>query len=324
MQQALAKWLLAPQRPGLGRVVGGFGARPDFLIIGTQKGGSTSLYRYLTAHPKIRSAAVKEIHYFSYHHASPESWYRAHFPPAFWLEARGLKTGEASVSHLHVPAAAGRVAAFAPAAKLIVMLRNPVSRAFSHYQMSVKQGHETLPFAEALALEPERLQRERERLGTDAAYSQGKSHRYHSYLLRGHYAEQLERWFAHFPREQFLILSSEHFFKNPSDTYHDVLSFLDLPEIDLPSYRQLNKGSEARPDLPAELRGQLELYFAPHNARLEGLLELPSPEVSLPARPDSRTAPPTRASHRPRARVLTDGAFGSQRTLSSGDKRPPP
>ena len=315
VQKGLTKWLLAPQRSGLGRAVGKLGARPDFLIIGTQKGGSTSLYRYLTAHPKVRSAAIKEIHYFSYYHACPESWYRAHFAPSFWLKARGLQTGEASVSHLHVPGAPERVAASAPGAKLIVMLRNPVARAFSHYQMSVEQGHETLPFAEAVALEPERLQRERELLG-DAAFSHGPSHRYHSYLLRGHYAEQLERWFAHFPREQFLILSSETFFKNPSETYHDVLNFLDLPEMDLPSYRQLNKAA-ARPAFPADLREQLDLYFAPHNARLEALLE-----PTLPARPDGRTAPPTRTGYRPRSRVLTNGAFGPQRDARS-EKRPP-
>ncbi len=319
VQQGLTKWLLAPERPGLGRAVGTLGARPDFLIIGTQKGGSTSLYRYLTAHPKVRSAAIKEIHYFSYYHACPESWYRAHFAPGFWLRARGLQTGEASMSHLHVPGAPERVAASAPGAKLIVMLRNPVARAFSHYQMSVKQGHETLPFAEAVALEPERLQRERDRLG-DAAFSHGPSHRYHSYLLRGHYAEQLERWFAHFPREQFLILSSESFFRNPSETYHDVLGFLGLPEIDLPSYRQLNRAAEARPAFPPELRAQLEGYFAPYNARLEKLLEVLNLEVPTPpARVGRQTAPPTRAPHRPRARVLTDGTFGQR----SPGERPP-
>ncbi len=321
VQQGLTKWLLAPERPGLGRTVGTLGARPDFLIIGTQKGGSTSLYRYLTAHPKIRSAAIKEIHYFSYHHACSESWYRAHFAPSFWLNARGLQTGEASVSHLHVPGAAQRVAAFAPDVKLIVMLRNPVARAFSHYQMSVKQGHETLSFREAVALEPERLQTERKLLGDDA-FSHGPSHRYHSYVLRGHYAEQLERWFAHFPREQFLVLSSESFFKNPEDTYHDALGFLDLPEIDLPSYRQLNRAAEARPAFPPDLREQLEGYFAPHNARLEALLEAPTSErPTLPARVGrSQTAPPTHAPHRPRTRVLTDGKFGPQR---SPGERPP-
>lgn len=322
VQQGVTKWLLAPERPRLGRAVGKLGARPDFLIIGTQKGGSTSLYRYLTAHPKVRSAAIKEIHYFSYYHACPESWYRAHFAPAFWLGARGLQTGEASVSHLHVPAAAERVAAFAPEVKLIVMLRDPVARAFSHYQMSVQQGHETLSFGEAVAAEPERLQRERDLLGPDDAFSSGPSHRYHSYLLRGHYAEQLERWFTHFPREQFLILSSETFFKNPSETYHDVLGFLNLPEIDLPSYRQLNRAAEVRPAFPPDLREQLEGYFAPLNARLEALLEAPPERPTLPTRVGrSRTAPPTRAPYRPRARVLTDGAFGQQR--SSGDQRPP-
>lgn len=282
-QQAALRQLLAPHRPGLGRALGGLGARPNFFIIGTQKGGSTSLYRYLAGHPEVCAAALKEIHYFSYHHACPERWYRAHFPPEPWLRARNLQTGEASVSYLHVPTAPERLAAFAPAAKLIVMLRNPVSRAFSHHQMSVKQGHETLPFRDAVALEPARLQEERERLGADAAFSHGRHHRYHSYLLRGRYAEQLERWFAHFPREQFLVLQSEAFFKNPAATYREVLEFLDLAPFDLPVYARHNQGKREGSVLSAELREQLGAYFAPHQARLEQLLGTPPvPTANIP------------------------------------------
>lgn len=275
LPQALTKWLFHPERSSLTRIGGSLGAHPNFLIIGAQKGGSTSLYRYLTDHPKVRSAALKEIHYFSCHYDCPETWYRAHFAPSLWLSTEHLQTGEASVSYLYTPTAPGRVAAFKPDMKLVVMLRNPISRAYSHHQMSVKQGHETLSFEEALTLEPERLQQERDLYGPDEAFAQGKSHRTHSYLLRGHYAEQLERWLAHFPREQLLILSSEDFFRSPAETFHTTLAFLGLKQIDLPVYRQLNKGQKAHSGFSAELMMKLEAYFAPHNARLEQLLGRP-------------------------------------------------
>lgn len=308
-RQGALKWLLAPHRSGLGRVVGGLGARPSFFIIGTQKGGSTSLYRYLTDHPEVCPAALKEIHYFSYHPTCPELWYRAHFAPARLLRAKKLQTGEASVSYLHVPAAPARLAAFTPAAKLIVMLRDPVSRAFSHYQMSVKQGRETLPFRDAVALEPERLRRERELLGAEAAFREGLHHRYHSYLLRGHYAEQLERWFAHFPREQVLILSSEAFFKNPGETYREALEFLDLSPVELPIYAQHNRGKQEGSALSARLREQLGAYFEPHQARLEQLIGTPStpapsdvpgnPAAKRKGAPLKRAYPKSQPSHHP-------------------------
>lgn len=205
------------------------------------------------------------------------------------LEAKKLQTGEASVSYLHVPAAPARLAAFAPAAKLIVMLRDPVSRAFSHHQMSVKQGHETLAFEDAVALESERLRRERELLGADAAFRQGTHHRYHSYLLRGHYAEQLERWFNHFPREQVLILSSEAFFRNPTETYREALEFLNLSPVDLPVYPQHNRGKREGSALSVELREQLGAYFTPHQARLEQLIGTPHIPAPLGA-PDNPAA----------------------------------
>ncbi len=115
------KRALSPRHPGFGRLIGA-GKRPDFLIIGTQKGGTTSLYSYLAAHRNVSPAVTKEIHYFDFHYRCGDSWYRAHFAPAAWLSARRQRTGEASPGYLFNPYAPARVAAFAPDVKLIAML----------------------------------------------------------------------------------------------------------------------------------------------------------------------------------------------------------
>ena len=138
---------------------------PDFLIIGTQRGGTTSLYNYLVEHPGIGAASIKEVHFFDTPHFKQGlAWYRGHFPSAFqrYYVERSLKhgfvTGEASPYYLFHPHAPKRVAGLMPQMKLIVMLRNPVDRAYSHYHHEVAGGHEKLAtFEEAIACEDERL-----------------------------------------------------------------------------------------------------------------------------------------------------------------------
>ncbi len=262
---------LSHKKPAVARLIGRFGTKPNFLIIGTQKGGTTSLYGYLAAHPKVFSALVKEVHYFDFHFDCGLNWYLAHFPPKVLTRSRGALTGEASPEYLFTPQTPARVAELLPDARLIVMLRNPIDRAYSQYQMSVRRGRETLPFEQAVQLEAERLADERAQLGEEVAYAHGGAHRHHSYLLRGHYAEQLERWFEHFPRESFYFIESESFFWQPAPAHAAALDFLKLPEHRLPSYPNFNHWGYAK--IAPDLREQLERYFTPHNERLEGLVE---------------------------------------------------
>ena len=118
-----------------------------------------------------------------------------------------------------------------PRTKLIVLLREPVARAWSHYNHSFRKGDETLAFEEALAREPERLRGEEERLVRDDAYF-SKPHRHLSYLARGIYAVQLERWFQSFERDRFLVLKSEDFFARPRDAVLRATGFLGLAPRD--------------------------------------------------------------------------------------------
>src|SRR5437764_5111475 len=122
---------------------------PDFLIIGTQRGGTTSLYHYLKTHPCVQLANTKDTHFFDKKFNKGLSWYRGHFPTRLGkyytqrVRQQPFVTGEASPSYLFHPHAPGRVAQLLPSARLIVLLRNPVDRAYSQYFHAVKLGHES-------------------------------------------------------------------------------------------------------------------------------------------------------------------------------------
>ena len=179
------------------------GRLPDFLIVGAQRAGTTSLYDYLCSFPQVASAAQKEVHYFDLQLQRGPSWYRAQF-----IEAPGTITGEASPYYLFHPLAPARAAELVPRAKIVVVLRDPIERAYSHYHHEVRCGFETLTFADALRAEPERMAGEEARI-LDGVDDPQSSHRHHSYLSRGRYLEQLERWREHFPADQVLIVRSE-------------------------------------------------------------------------------------------------------------------
>jgi len=239
---------------------------PDFLIIGAQKAGTTALYAYLRQHPQITGPSWKEVSFFDRHYAHGEAWYRGNFPNT--LRARGL-VGEASPSYLFHPLAPGRVAAMVPDAKLVALVRNPVDRAFSHYQHEVALDREPLSFEDALEAEDERLRGEEERMRADPAYFSRAWWDY-TYRARGRYAEQLERWLAVFPREQLLIVPNEDLDAEPAQTHALVLEFLGALPHRLDSYpRVFDRQYEP---MNAETRARLAAEFAGPNRRLYELL----------------------------------------------------
>jgi hypothetical protein len=157
-----------------------------------------------------------------------------------------------------------------PAVKLIFLLRNPASRAYSHYQHSRRRGREPLSFGEAIAAEPQRMAGLHEHLLADpTAHSAG--HRHHSYVTRGRYAEQLEAWFARFAREQIMVVQAERLFKQPGEVFADVCRFLELDDWQPREFATHNSGRYHDP-MPIEIRQQLTRHFEPANERLFDLL----------------------------------------------------
>jgi sulfotransferase family protein len=238
---------------------------PDFLILGAQKAGTTALYAYLRWHPQVTGPSFKEVSFFDRHYARGERWYRAHLP----IRRSGI-VGEASPSYLFHPLAPERVARMLPRARLIALLRNPVDRAFSHYQHEVALGREELSFEDALAREDERMQGELERMLRDPSYF---SHAWWNwtYAARGRYAEQLERWLDAFPREQLLVLFTEELAADTAGTYRRVLDFLGVDARGLDSYPRIFEREYGGMDPATRIR--LEGEFAEPNRRLGELLE---------------------------------------------------
>jgi hypothetical protein len=256
---------------------------PSYLIIGAQRAGTTSLYDYLCRHPDIAGPTAaktdipwaKELHFFDDKYWLGVNWYRSFFPLAATraiIRRRGgdLLAGEASPSYLFHPAVPERVAATVPRVRLIALLRDPIERAYSHYQLMVRTGREKLSFEDALTAEDERLAAEEERMRADPQYSSA-NYRHYAYLTRGLYAEQLERWLAFFARDQLLVVRSEDFRARPGEVYAEIISFLGLRPWQPTEFTPRNRASYAPID-PA-LRARLEERFAEPNARLAQLLD---------------------------------------------------
>lgn len=232
--------------------------KPNYIIIGTQRGGTTSLYEYLCEHPLVKPAQKKETYFFTRQFRNGLKWYLSLFP-------KDAVTGEATPYYLFHPLVAGRVGELYPEMKLIVLLRNPVERAYSHYKLEKSRDKEDLSFGEALNQEQTRLE------GLEELLIKNPNHRSpihfcHSYLAKGRYIEQLKRWTGFFPLKQILILKSEDLYENPLKVYEEVLKFLELPGHELKTYAQYNKTKSE--EIHPQLREALVEYFKPFNKEL--------------------------------------------------------
>ncbi|HEY3428106.1 MAG TPA: sulfotransferase domain-containing protein [Acidimicrobiia bacterium] len=259
---------------------------PDFIVIGVQRGGTSSLFKYLSFHPEIVPSIRKEVEYFSrYRGEHGFSWYKSHFPLTSTRSrahavGRRLLTFEATPTYLDHPHTPAQIAEAMPATKLVVLLRDPISRALSHHQHMTRLRLETFPFSQAVRFEEDRIREERSKVLADPLYYSRPYTRY-CYAYRGLYATHLEGWLRHFSRDNFLFLRSEDFYADPSTSLGRILSFVGVDPLWRPaefanySYRQ---GPPAEyDDMDALTRSLLEEKFAPHNQRLKELL---GPEFS--------------------------------------------
>ena len=267
--------ILLRQNPGRGRLL------PDFIVFGAAKSGTTSLYGLLAEHPCVEPCVTrdaqfgntKEVRFFDYNWYRGRDWYRSHFPlersrRKFEAEhARPFLTGEGSPTYISNLWAPTRVRKLLPNVKLIAVLRNPVDRAYSHFQYSRRAGlEECESFVEAVACEEDRLRPEWARMAADPRYNSWNFAAW-SYLARSRYDEQLERWLALFPREQFLFLKAEDLFARPQPAIDATFEFLGLPPHPSKGVGQLNVSPEYE-TMPHATRERLAEYFRPHNERL--------------------------------------------------------
>ena len=245
---------------------------PDFLILGVEKGGTSSLYDYLLQHPSVSSASTKEINYFNKYYDRGLDWYRVCFPFKIYkfiaknLLHKNFLTGEASVRYFDYPHAPERIKQILPSLKFIILLRNPVDRAYSQHSMVTRGGNENLTFEQAIQCEKERIEEDYQKMKNDKNFYSDKYFR-HAYLERGIYVDRLKKWMNIFPKKQFLIFDSKDFFENPSMIYLKTLEFLNLPNIPLKKYEVKGRKNE-NPRMDPNLREKLIDFFRPHNERL--------------------------------------------------------
>lgn len=238
---------------------------PDFVIVGAQKAGTTSLFHCLRQHPRVVPPSSKEVHFFDLNHGRGLAWYRGHFclererAALMARHGRPVMTFEASPYYMYHPLAIERMAEALPGVRAIAMLRHPVERTWSHYWHERRKGREPLDFEAALAAEPERLR------GAPACVSH--AHQHHSYVGRSLYAPQVERLIRVLGRDRVCLVRSEAFFADPARETARVLAFLGLPPAPGIDYGAKNAGAYEKA-MPLDVARRLEAVFTDDVRRL--------------------------------------------------------
>lgn len=232
----------------------------NFLIGGTQKGGTTTLDAYLRSHPSVLMSKQKEVHFFDNesHFCSgivDYSIYHSNFEP----NQNGMLIGEATPIYMYWLPAPKRVLDYNPDMKWILVLRNPIERAYSHWNMERNRGAESLSFLDAVTYEKER-----------STENLPEQHRVYSYIDRGFYTTQIRRIWQYFPIEQTLFLKSETLRDNPSDAACKIFEFLGIKN-NMVSHQNLHIGNYFSKLTDAE-RTHLKKLFKDEILELENLL----------------------------------------------------
>lgn len=203
------------------------------MIAGVQKAGTTAMFDHLAEHPGLALSHVKETHFFddeTIDWSAPDyGAYHRRFPPA-----DGRPRGEATPIYTYWPRCLERIRAYSPAARLIVMLRDPVERAWSHWRMEYARGAEERPFAWC-------IRQGRQRLFEASPWGH---HREFSYVERGFYGEQMERVFALFPRDQVLVARADELRADPAAVLARVSAFLGVAALAAAQPRESHVGRE--------------------------------------------------------------------------------
>lgn len=237
---------------------------PDFIIAGASKGGTSSLYSYLSYHPQLLLSHKKELDFFGQNFEQGFDWYLSHFPSI--TDNKNFLTGEATPNYLRFPIVAQRIKEYCPQTKIIILLRNPVDRTISWHYHKINTGLTTGNLETAITQEIKEL----ESLSLTELMAGG--YRSIDNIFSSLYYYQLKAWMQHLPRKQFLILKSEDFYDNTVSIMEQVFQFLEIPAQQLREYPKINVGSYQQVD--TETRKQLAEYFKPYNQQLEEFLGL--------------------------------------------------
>lgn len=247
-------------------------AKPDFLIIGTQKAGTTSLHAYLATHPALALAkGRKELHYFNLYHNRGLRWYLSHFPLRWRKE--GALWFEATPDYLWHDLAPGRMHRSIGRPKLIAVLRDPAERAYSAWNMwhSFATRADQDPGRADLRSFPEAIEAE---LASPDRQADLPFH----YVRMGEYADHIERWLGYFRREDMLLLDYGEMARDLPTFLDRVCHFLDVPAFAEEAVRNLSQTrhwsgpTRNRTEADEEMLARLRAHYEPFDARLKIVL----------------------------------------------------
>lgn len=245
---------------------------PEALIVGAQKSGTTTLHACLSAHPRIHgpiapmdSSPRKELHFFSNHWDKGVDWYRSHFE---FTDGIGL---ESTPNYLCDPDAQERLCSVIPDAKLIVSLREPVARAFSHFNHYTQALEKTKHWKHDFPRPGESFS-----ANVEAGVNEiGRP--WYGIVNRGYYDEQLSHLLKFFPREQVHVVIMERWIEHPDECLDGILNFLGVDHVELPKKAAHMRAYTVDP-LSADTAAFLKDLYRPHNERLFDLLGDSIPE----------------------------------------------
>ena len=244
-----------------------FRVLPDFLVIGVGRSGTTSLYYYLDQHPSIVKSSYDEIGFFDDNFHLGLSWYRSMFTTIFTkflikLKTKYFMTYEVTPWYVRRPWTARRIKKIFPNIKLIIVLRNPIDRTYSHYHLST-QNDEKRDFKVVIKEDMKNISQWNITEKNDSYFSNQVQN---SKLARGFYYEQIIPWFELFSKEQIMIISSEDLASKTQSTLREIFSFLELPIYDIKNTEKVNVSKYSKMD--QETRNLLIDFFRPYNEKL--------------------------------------------------------
>ena len=243
---------------------------PDFIVIGAGRTGTTSLYYYLQEHPSIKKSAYDELGFFGENFHLGLNWYKSLFTTIFTRFFVKLRTGyfmtyDITPQYIRRPWVAEQIKSILPKIKLIAVLRNPVDRTHSHWQLYKKntQKNDNRTFEEMIKDDIENIQKN-STVSKDNFYFANFVE--NSFLARSFYAEQLDVWFKLFPKEQILVIKSEDLANNTRKIMNQIFDFLGLPKYDLMHVTKVNTLNYS--PMKEETRSFLIDFFKPYNKKL--------------------------------------------------------
>ena len=246
---------------GLSGITASSRVLPDFIISGTVRSGTTSLYYNICEHPSVLPASYDEIGFFDSNYHLGINWYRSMFPTEKEMkqvkkETNFAITGEDTPFYFWKKEAAERIFQDIPNSKIIIIFRNPVDRAYSNYNLGIRKKTESLSFEDAIDEEMNFLKTHSFRDAVD---------RRRSYLSKGLYENQIKIWLDNFPREQIHILCTEDMKKNPRESLLKIFQFLGIPNYTLKNPQKQKLAEYKKMD--DKTREKLLTFYEPYNQK---------------------------------------------------------